>query len=74
MDIRILYCGMCGGRDCADRASAEISKRFGVMPVLEDVGKGRFEVVLDGRTIFSKGELGRFPRPGEIVKLLRGQK
>jgi hypothetical protein len=44
------------------------------MPVLEDVGKGRFEVVLDGRTIFSKGELGRFPRPGEIVKLLRGQK
>jgi selT/selW/selH-like putative selenoprotein len=38
------------------------------------VGKGRFEVALDGAVIFSKEAEGRFPRPGEIVKLLRGRK
>ncbi len=32
--------------------------------------KGRFEVILDDRLIFSKGRLNRFPRDGEIVKLL----
>jgi hypothetical protein len=54
--------------------SEEIGKRFGVTPVLEDVGKGRFEVALDGNVIFSKDALGRFPRPGEVVNLLRGKK
>jgi selenoprotein W-related protein len=31
-------------------------------------GGGQFEVVLDGRLIFSKKELGRFPEPGEIIE------
>jgi selT/selW/selH-like putative selenoprotein len=74
MDIKILYCEMCGGRGQADETAAEITKRFGVTPIIEDVSKGRFEVTLDGRTIFSKAELGRFPRPGEIVNLLRSGK
>lgn len=29
---------------------------------------GIFEVVLDGRTIFSKHETGRFPEPGEVLE------
>jgi selT/selW/selH-like putative selenoprotein len=32
--------------------------------------KGRFEVSLDDKVIFSKAELGRFPNPGEIRGLL----
>ena len=28
---------------------------------------GVFEVVLDGRLIFSKKQLGRFPNPGEVL-------
>lgn len=32
--------------------------------------KGRFEVSLDDRLLFSKVRLNRFPRDGEIVKLL----
>jgi len=29
---------------------------------------GIFEVVLDGRTIYSKHETGRFPEPGEVLE------
>jgi selenoprotein W-related protein len=32
---------------------------------------GVFEISADGRLVFSKKELKRFPEEGEIVKLLR---
>lgn len=32
---------------------------------------GDFEVSLDGRRIFSKKSLGRFPEKGEVESLLR---
>jgi len=43
-------------------------------PIMVDVSlrsgsKGRFEVTLDDRLIFSKAKLGRFPKTGEILKL-----
>jgi len=31
-----------------------------------------FDVVADGRRVYSKHETGRFPEPGEVVGLLRG--
>jgi selT/selW/selH-like putative selenoprotein len=31
-----------------------------------------FEVTVDGRQVFSKRALGRFPDEGEVVDLLRG--
>jgi hypothetical protein len=31
-----------------------------------------FEVTVDGKTVFSKRALGRFPDDGEVVGLLRG--
>jgi len=34
---------------------------------------GIFEVVADGRLVFSKKQKGRFPEGGEIVRLLSGQ-
>jgi selT/selW/selH-like putative selenoprotein len=36
---------------------------------LRSGSKGRFEVSLDDRLIFSKLERHRFPNPGEILKL-----
>ena len=36
---------------------------------LRSGSKGRFEVTLDDRLIFSKVKLGRFPKPGEIRDL-----
>ena len=32
--------------------------------------KGRFEVTLDGKLVFSKAESHRFPKPGEMVRIL----
>ena len=31
---------------------------------------GIFEVVLDGKTLYSKHETGRFPEPGEVLDLI----
>ena len=31
---------------------------------------GIFDVVVDGKRVFSKHELERFPEPGEITRLL----
>jgi len=33
---------------------------------------GVFEVVVDGKQIFSKKKLGRFPEDGEILGLIKG--
>jgi selenoprotein W-related protein len=32
---------------------------------------GIFDVVVDGKKVFSKHQAGRFPEPGEVVALLR---
>jgi len=71
MNVKILYCEMCGGRGTAQAAADELKKYLGVVAVLEDVGKGRFELVVEGRTVYSKAATGQFPKPGELVKLLR---
>jgi len=31
---------------------------------------GQFEVVLDGKLVYSKKQAGRFPDPGEILGLI----
>ena len=36
----------------------------------ELIGGGGFDVVVDGRLIFSKHQIGRFPEPGEIAGLI----
>lgn len=32
---------------------------------------GVYEIAVDGTPVFSKKQLHRFPRPGEIVRLIR---
>ena len=36
-------------------------------------GKGQFDVIRDGETVFSKRETGRFPRHDEILVALGSQ-
>lgn len=50
--------------------AAEISDQFGHEPELIEGGKGIFDVVVDGATIFSKFDVDRFPEDGEIAGLL----
>lgn len=74
MKVVINYCDMCGGRGEADAAAKEIKQYFGLDAEIVDVSKGRFEVVVEGRTVFSKAQTGRFPKKGEIAKLMRAGK
>jgi len=71
MKAAIKYCQMCGGRGEADQAAEELRSRFGIEVAVVDVGKGRFEVEVEGQELFSKAKTGRFPLPGELYKLLR---
>jgi selenoprotein W-related protein len=41
-----------------------------VEPELVKGSNGIFDVEVDGRLVFSKNKLGRFPEPGEVVRLL----
>ena len=41
-------------------------------PVLHNGDNGIFDVVVDGRRIFSKHEAGRFPEDEEVLAQLRG--
>jgi selT/selW/selH-like putative selenoprotein len=36
---------------------------------LQSGSEGRFEISLDGELVFSKEQLGRFPKPREIADL-----
>ena len=35
-------------------------------------GGGIFDVIVDGKKIYSKFETGRFPNPGEVEGLIEG--
>jgi selenoprotein W-related protein len=35
---------------------------------------GRFEVLRDGSPVFEKSKLGRHAQPGEVLKLLNGER
>lgn len=43
-----------------------MKEQFDLDAELVDGGGGVFEVALDGRLVFSKKELGRFPNNGEV--------
>ncbi len=43
-----------------------MKERFNLESELVDGSGGVFEVALDGRSVFSKKELGRFPDNGEV--------
>lgn len=52
--------------------AAEIEQQFPTATIeLIPSGKGRFEIVRDGTPVFEKSRLGRHPKPGEVVALLR---
>ena len=35
--------------------------------------KGRFELTLDGKLVFSKAESHRFPEPGEVARIIEAK-
>jgi selT/selW/selH-like putative selenoprotein len=51
-----------------------IESKFGIKPQLIKSGGGLFEVRVDGRKIFSKEQLGRFPENDEILTAIAGMR
>ena len=70
MELEIVYCMTWNYRPDADRVSKEIRIKTGLDPELTPGSGGIFDVKLDGETVFSKHEVGRFPKDGEISDLL----
>ena len=50
--------------------AAELQKQFGGECELIKSSGGVFEVEIDGKLIFSKASLGRFPEEGEVARLI----
>jgi selT/selW/selH-like putative selenoprotein len=52
----------------------ELQAAFGVKASVVAGATGAFEVLVDGKPIFSKLQGGRFPDPGEIVAKIKAGK
>jgi selT/selW/selH-like putative selenoprotein len=51
----------------ASSLAAEISKQFRIEPTLIEGASGVFDVVVDGKTVFSKHAVSRFPENNEVI-------
>lgn len=54
--------------------AAELKKALGVDAKLTPGSGGVFDVYADGKTIFSKKQVGRFPEADEILGMLKQKK
>jgi selenoprotein W-related protein len=54
--------------------AAELEKALGIDASLLPSGGGVFEITVDGKRIFSKKQLGRFPEDNEVLGLIRAAK
>ena len=70
MKIEIFYCAAWDFKPQAAGLSAEINKALKATVRLVPGSNGIFNVVADGKLLFSRDEIGRFPEPGEIVAKL----
>lgn len=70
MDVLIRYCAPCNYLPRAASLAAAIREQTGVDASLEKGVGGVFDVIADGRTVFSKQVEGRFPTEPEVLERL----
>jgi selenoprotein W-related protein len=69
--IDIIFCANWGYQHQAARV-AEIQREYPEVEIEEIPGAGGvFDVIVDGKTIYSKKETGRFPEKGETLELIK---
>jgi len=51
-----------------------LEKELGLKSELVESAGGVFEVEHGGKLVFSKKKVGRFPDPGEVLKLMKQDK
>ena len=64
MKIKIFYCVVWNYEPRAVVLAADLKNAYGVDSKLVSGEKGDFEVTVDGKKVFSKQKLSRFPEPG----------
>ncbi len=57
----------------AGRLKREIRRELNLKPKMSFGSTGVLDVIVDGKTVFSKQAARRNPQPGEIVKLIQAQ-
>lgn len=57
----------------AGRLKSEIRRELNVKPKMSFAGVGVLDVMVNGKTVFSKQSARRNPEPGEIVKLIQAE-
>ena len=50
--------------------AVELKKAYGVDSELVSGKRGDFEVTVDGKKVFSKQKLSRFPETGEVLNII----
>ena len=71
MKVEIHYCSMWNYKPTAARVAAELKKDLDVDATLVAGSNGIFDVTLDGKKVFSKKKIGRFPDAGEVTEAIR---
>ncbi len=71
MKLSIEYCSAWNYLPQASSLEAELKQNFPNMEIsLISSGGGVFEIVLDGKLIFSKKAINRFPEKGEVLRII----
>ena len=71
MKLSIEYCSAWNYLPQASSLEAELKQNFPNMEIsLISSGGGVFEIVLDGKLIFSKKAINRFREKGEVVRII----
>ena len=70
MKIAIEYCVNWNYKPRASSLGDELNKQYGAEIKLAAGSGGVFEVTVDGKSIFSKRKLNRFPEEGEVAALI----
>jgi len=65
--IEIIYCTVWNYYPRAAGLADSIKKEVGIEPKLTKGKDGIFDVLLDGKLVFSKHEVGRFPEEDEVL-------
>ncbi len=73
MEIDIHYCMPWGFEPKAVSLADELHTVLGVRANLVPGVNGIFDVLVDGKLVFSKAEVGRFPEPDEVSNKLKPQ-
>ena len=68
--VKIEFCGVCAGFKKEAETLAQYLKEQGIEVELIEAGRGRFNVYVDGKLVFSIKKCKRYPKAKEIMQLI----